>query len=130
MNRVSLAERIWYESSVPVFGEKFVLPVLATAVMAIVILNPMKWDWQSRLALFVGITAFAFLLSHQIHLRNEAIRTGTAPTPAQSNSPAARIEQNAKDSACSNVVGGRDVTMDCPADQKDHDGKKPSPKSP
>jgi hypothetical protein len=87
-----------------------------------------KWDWQSRLALFVGITAFAFLLSHQIHLRNEAIRTGTAPT--QSNSPAAKIDQHAKDSACSNVIGGGDMTIDCPADQKDHGAKKASPKSP
>ena len=127
MNRASLADRIWYESSVPVFGEKFVLPVLAAAVMAIVILNPMKWDWQSRLALFIGITAFAFLLSHQIHLRNEAIRTGTAPT--QLNAPAATIEQKATDSACSNVVAGRDATVDCPSDQKDHDAKKTNPKS-
>jgi len=69
---------------VPVFGEKFVLPVLATLATAVVFLNPMKWDWQSRIALLVGLAAFAFLLSHELHLRNEAIRTGkgrpTIPT--------------------------------------------------
>ncbi len=112
INRASLVERIWYESSVPIFGEKFVLPVLATIVTAVVVLNPMKWDWQSRLALFVGVTALAFLLSHQMHLRNEAIRTGTAPTSAI---PAATTGPAIVNGACdgTNTGNGGKVDVNC-----------------
>jgi hypothetical protein len=119
---------------VPVFGEKFILPVLATVLTGIVFLNPMKWDWQSRIALFVGVTALAFLLSHQIHLRNEGIRTGAAPAPAEVTGqlPTAQtvaIEQNADDSACSNIVAGKDAKLDCSSEKESGSAKK-HPKSP
>lgn len=105
MTRVWTAERISWESSVPIFFEKYVLPVLATITTGVVLLNPMKFDWPSRISLFVGVLAFAFLLSHQLHLRNEAIRTGTAPAPkpveppspgetAPSNPPPSRSTQH------------------------------------
>jgi len=38
----------------------------------------MKWDWTSRIALAVALTAFAYLISHQLHLRNETIRSNQA----------------------------------------------------
>ena len=60
------------------FFERFVLPVLATVVTGIVFLNPKKFDVSSRIALLVGVVAFAYLLSHQLHLRNEAIRTSAS----------------------------------------------------
>jgi hypothetical protein len=76
----------------PVFAERFMLPVLAAVVTAVAFINPMKWDWQSRAALLIGTVALAFLVSHQIHLRNEAIRIGTGPAPAApAPSPPARI---------------------------------------
>lgn len=95
----------------PVFGEKFLLPVLATVITAVVLLNPMKWDWQSRVALFVGVTALAFLLSHQIHLRNETIRLGA--TPPKYPDLAAPIKQDAHDCA-QNVLGsGNNLEQKC-----------------
>ena len=84
----------------PVFLERYVLPVLATVTTALVSLNPMNFDWSSRIALFIGVLAFAYLLSHQLHLRNEAIRTGTAPTAATQPT----VTQDAQDCAA-NVAG-------------------------
>jgi hypothetical protein len=113
---------------VPVFSEKFLLPVLAALVGGVVILNPMKWDWQSRVALFVAIAAFAFLLSHQLHLRNEAIRTGSAPTTA--TPPMPTIEQSATESTCSNIVAGKDAKVDCAQKQENPNATKSGPKGP
>ena len=104
MTGASFGERIWYESSVPVFLEKYVLPVLATVTTGVVFLNPMKFDWPSRTALFIGVLAFAYLLSHQLHLRNEAIRTGTAPIQGGAVTAQHTVSQNAQDCA-SNVAG-------------------------
>lgn len=96
MNRATLAERIWWETDVPVFLEKLVLPFLATSIAVLIWTNPMKFDWPSRIALCIGLSAFAYVAAHQIHLRNEAIRlasqsvtqkdgattsTATLPTP-------------------------------------------------
>jgi hypothetical protein len=111
--------------------------VLATTVTAIVWVNPMKFDMQSRFALFIGVLAFAFLVSHQLHLRSEAIRAGTAPVtsaPAAAASgtasaPSPTIEQKAADSVCSNVVAGKDAKIDCSTEQENGSAKK-HPKSP
>lgn len=87
MSRETFAEIIWWGTDVPVFLEKFILPVLATAVTALVILNPMKFDTSSRIALAVGLIAFAYLASHQIHLRNEMLRAGSNQTAPQTKPP-------------------------------------------
>lgn len=102
----------------PVFGEKFVLPVLATVVTAIALLNPMKWDWQSRVALFVGATALAYLLSHQIHLRNEAIRTGNAPASTSPTPNAGPVSVSGDCNAVNTGNGGK-ADVNCPPPGQD-----------
>ena len=104
MSRETLAERIWWETDVPVFLEKFILPVLATAVTAVVILNPMKFDIQSRFALAIGVIAFAYLASHQIHLRNEAIRLG--PLPQGQTSGGVSVPNQAVPPSVTNTTSG------------------------
>jgi hypothetical protein len=71
----------------PVFLERFVLPVLAGSIIAIIVLNPFKLDWQQRLSLAVGVLALAYFVGHTIHKG----KTGTgqvagpaAQTPAKS----------------------------------------------
>ena len=107
MNRETLAQRIWWQTDVPVFLEKVILPLLATVITAFVLLNPMKFDWQSRIALTVGLLAFAFLISHQIHLRNEAIRLGSAPkiegAPTPGESPTGSASATGADVARNSV---------------------------
>jgi hypothetical protein len=70
MDRASLAGRIWYESSVPVFLERFVLPVLATALIGVIVLNPFRFDWQQQLSLAIAVVAFAYFVGHSVHKLN------------------------------------------------------------
>jgi len=138
MNRENIAQIIWWETDVPVFLEKFILPILAAAFMALMFVNPMKFDWRSRISLFIALTALAYFLSHMLHLRNEAIRMGSekhssqGPSPAktQPTSVAPSIQQKARESNCSNVVAGGDANVNCPPVEEKQDAKKSGPKSP
>src|SRR5271168_3170282 len=58
---------LWYKKQVPLWLERFILPICAAVVFGVVILNPLKLDWQQRLALFIAISAFAYFLAHTIH---------------------------------------------------------------
>jgi len=40
----------------------------------------MNFDWTQRITLGLAVLLFLFFLAYSLHLRNEAIRTGTAPT--------------------------------------------------
>lgn len=112
------------------FIEKFLFPVLAAIAVAAVLANPMKWDWQSRIALLICVVAFAFLLSHQIQIQtqdtlNSAARTATdaaRPVPTDPPPQAARhkssmqpsstkIEQHSSGANSPNVVAGDGSTV-------------------
>ena len=77
MNHQSLRERIWYESSVPIFIEKVLLPLGAVTLAYVIWTNPMQFDGQQRVSLGVAVLLFLYFLAHTLHLRNEAIRTGS-----------------------------------------------------
>jgi hypothetical protein len=138
MNRENLTLRIWWETDVPVWVEKVVLPVLAAALMALIFVNPMKFDWPQRISLFIALLAFSYFLSHTLHLRNEANRLGSVKRSSQGSSPAkvqpgsatSTINQKAEDSDCSNVVAGGDANVNCPPAEEKSNAKKSVPKSP
>ena len=67
MDRASLGYRIWHESAVPVFLERFVLTVLAAVVVTIIMLNPFKFDWDQQAALFIAVAAFAYFVATTVH---------------------------------------------------------------
>jgi hypothetical protein len=52
---------------VPLWLERYILPICATIVFGALILNPFKIDWQQRVSLFVAVSAFAYFLAHTIH---------------------------------------------------------------
>ena len=133
MSRASLAERIWYETSVPVFLERFVLPALVTVLIGVILLNPFKFDWQQQIALAIVVVGLAYFVGHTVHLRNEASKPTAVPSiteqPVAPPTTSPTIQQSAKDSTCSNVVGGKDVQIDCsPPGSKN--AKKPPQKAP
>jgi hypothetical protein len=71
----------------PVFLERFVLPVLAGSIIAIIVLNPFKLDWQQRLSLAVGVLALAYFVGHTIHKSKSGMDQVAAPAvqaPAKS----------------------------------------------
>ena len=121
----------------PGFVEKYVLPLLIALAAAVVVQVLAKWNLQSRVALFIGVTALAYLLCHRLQLGNEATGSGTAaepgsPTahPTPTTSATTTIEQNASDSTCSNVVAGKDANVDCSSHEEKPNVPKHNPKSP
>lgn len=87
MNCGPIIDRICWESDMPVFLEKFILPVLAVAIAYVIWVNPMRWGWRSRTALCIAVTSLAYLISHQLYLRQEAIGSRMKALP-NSTSPA------------------------------------------
>jgi dsDNA-binding SOS-regulon protein len=55
------------KTHVPVWLERYVLPICVTLVVGLVILNPLKMDWQQRVSLFLAISAFAYFIGHSLH---------------------------------------------------------------
>jgi hypothetical protein len=74
MARASLVERIWYETSVPVFLERFMLPALAAVLVAVILLNPFKLDWQQQGSLAIAVVAVAYFVGHTVHKTNRRVQ--------------------------------------------------------
>jgi hypothetical protein len=56
---------------VPVFLERFVLPAFAAILVALLLVNPMKFDATQRITGAVVIIAAAYFVGHTIYLRNQ-----------------------------------------------------------
>jgi hypothetical protein len=76
---------------VPIFLERFVLTVLAGGVITLVILNPLKWDWQQRTSFLVVIVAAAYFVAHTLTLKK--------PTSSQAPAPAIEAPRKTGDAA-------------------------------
>lgn len=63
----------------PVFLEKFVLPVLAAFMLTVILLNPLKLDKPQRISLAIAVLAIAYFVGHTLE-RSKA-------TPAKSIDP-------------------------------------------
>jgi hypothetical protein len=46
--------------------ERYVLPICATVVFGLTILNPLKLDWQQRISMAIAITAIAYFIGHTL----------------------------------------------------------------
>jgi hypothetical protein len=113
---------------VSIFVERFVLPILATAMTGVIILNPFKWDVRQRIASAVAIIAIAYFVSHTMMLK----RTETPPanltvaplTPVPPSITTGPVTTSGPDSPV--VIGGGTVSLDTPPDKKKPPkGKKP-----
>jgi hypothetical protein len=104
---------------VPIFLEKFVLPVLAAGVIAVIVLNPFKIDGHLRAALLLIVIGLAYFVARTIQLGSRPPQpltpasTIVEPTSIPSASPVVVIDQKAENSTCSNVVAGKDVKLSC-----------------
>ena len=65
----------------PLWLERYILPICAAIVFGVCILNPFKFDWQQRLALFVAISAFAYFIAHTAHRPKTMVSAKAAPDP-------------------------------------------------
>jgi|ERR1039458_4482780 hypothetical protein len=77
---LAIADCLWHKSSVPLFIERFVLPLFATAVILLALSNPMGFDIQQRVSGALALICAAYFLAHTIHKRS-------LPVPPQPPSP-------------------------------------------
>jgi hypothetical protein len=58
---------LWHKTAVPVFLEKFMLPLFATVMVLVAITNPMKFDMSQRVAGTLALIFAAYFVAHTIH---------------------------------------------------------------
>ena len=82
--RIALAsiDRLWHKSQVPIFVERFVLPVFVALVIILAVTNPMGFDFQQRVSGALGLICFAYFLGHTIH-KQKSLQPPPPPPPSQ-----------------------------------------------
>ncbi len=90
----------------PIFLERFVLPILA-ALVGIIVINTIKFDSQQRISLSVCIVCLAYFVSH-------SIQKSKVPTPepaiAQPAAPTGDAVTNG-DQSVANTGNGNTITV-------------------
>jgi hypothetical protein len=76
--------RLWHTSDVPIFLEKFLLPLLVVLVAALAITNPMKFDVFQRITGTLAVVFIALFLSHSLQPRNRSQDSESTVTPRDS----------------------------------------------
>jgi hypothetical protein len=67
----------------PVFLERFVLPILAAIVMGVCMLNPWKWDWNQRISLGLSMIFLAYFFAYTSYQsKSETAKTPAVPAQA------------------------------------------------
>jgi hypothetical protein len=66
----------------PVFIERFVLPILSAIIVVVILLNPFKWDSRQRFSLLIAAIAFAYFCAHSSYRKTQAPQNTGATTPA------------------------------------------------
>src|ERR1051326_5747538 len=64
MNGASLGERIWYGTAVPIFLERYLLPMVAALTVLVVVTNPMSLDLNQRITGGAVLVLGAHFVSH------------------------------------------------------------------
>jgi len=70
---------------VPIFLERFLLVVCATAFYGIVFANAMQIDIHYRIGIGITLVGFAYILGHAVHTSNSVARSKEAPSNPNNN---------------------------------------------
>src|ERR1035437_224408 len=54
----------------PIFVERYMLPVLATLTVILAVTNPMRWGWKPRFTGGLAVCITAYLISRVLHRHN------------------------------------------------------------
>jgi hypothetical protein len=82
---------------VPVFLERFLIPALATGLISVIIINPLKLSWQQQAQFAIAVIAVAYLAAHVLHKRAGVSRIQLA------------IKQESFGDSSANVVGNQNM---------------------
>jgi hypothetical protein len=90
----------------PIFLERYVLPVLAAATIALIMTNPLSLDWSQRISVFVAVIALAYFASHTVHKRNDkrgetprSDSRAASPSTPERSIPSTSVARPQEDSA-------------------------------
>ena len=112
----------------PIFIERFLLYLCAAAFLAFVLNNGMSLDIHQRIGLGITLVGLAYFLGHTAYKKP---KLSTAPQTVISSPAQPSINQSASETTCSNVNGGKDVTVNCPSPTENKDApKQPPPEKP
>jgi hypothetical protein len=128
MNRASFGERIWYKTLVPVFLERFILPALATVLIGVILLNPLKFDWQRQVSLAIAVVALAYFVGRTVQAHNETRNSNKAPGATEQQSTPPQTPLHVSGPATTSGEGSPAVTGDGNTITYGADGKKVAPK--
>jgi hypothetical protein len=117
--RASLAGRIWYETSVPVFLERYLLPLAAALTVLVAFTNPMNFDWTQRITGGLALLFAAYFVAHTAQKLNNPsplphAEAPTQPTPQEKNP--SRIPENQPFGAQMVLPDGRTIISCSPED--------------
>lgn len=98
------AKEVWLRSEVPVFLERFLLVVLATAFWQIVMSNAMKLDIHYRIGIGIVLIGLAYITAHAVYKnkpKTDAARSAATLTAPRSsaNNPKSADEKASTGSA-------------------------------
>jgi hypothetical protein len=63
----------------PVFLERFVLPICAALMIGVILLNPLKMDPQQRISLAACVLALAYFVGNSLHKSKPPVQEQPAP---------------------------------------------------
>src|SRR5258708_39779522 len=68
---LALALRLWHKTAVPVFVERFMLPLFAGAVIVLALSNPMGFDRVQRITGTIAVIFAAYFFAHTIYKQSQ-----------------------------------------------------------
>ncbi len=98
------------ETTVPIFLERFVLPILA-ALIGVIVINTIKLDLQQRVSLSLCVVCLAYFVSHSI--QKSKVST-VEPAIVQPVAPTGDAVTNG-DQSVANTGNGNTIVVNPPA---------------
>ena len=69
----------------PVFLERYLLPITAGLTIIVVFTNPMKFDWTQRISGGLALVFISYFFAHTVYLNNAARKNSAEAVPQVAN---------------------------------------------
>jgi amino acid permease len=126
VNRSHFLENFWYESYMPVYLERFVLPILVALAVGVCVFNPWKWDWNQRISVFLGVACFAYFFAYTSYHSKLQVGTDTSQFPAATtNAPSTNSTNGPQSPVMPNNNGSVTINSDDSKPKKPPQKDKP-----
>jgi hypothetical protein len=73
--------------------ERYLLPICASVVISVIVLNPLKLDWRQRISLVIATSALAYFVGHTLHRTSIVVPDPSLETKAALESQQRQITE-------------------------------------